>query len=262
MLQSWSKSVSKSLSKSLRTVRGVLRSLRIYYGDRARRVAMDRLYGEHVHAGDLVLDLGAHVGDRIACFRRLGARVVAVEPQPALVRTLKLLYGRDRAVAIEPVAVGARAGTIELKLNIDNPTVSTASAAFLRAAHGAQGWEGQEWTTSIQVPITTLDALIARHGAPAFIKIDVEGFEAEALAGLTRPPPALSFEFTTIQREVAAACIERCAALGLTRFNAALGESHALVHPSWLSAREIAAWLGTLPHAANSGDIYARLAES
>src|SRR5262249_48871260 len=154
------------------------------------------------------------VGDRVACFRRLGARVVAVEPQPALVRTLRLLYGRDRAVTIEPVAVGARAGTIELKLNIDNPTVSTASAAFLEAAHGAQGWEGQEWTSSIQVPVTTLDTLIARHGAPAFIKIDVEGFEADALAGLTRPPPALSFEFTTIQREVAAACIERCTALG------------------------------------------------
>jgi len=220
---------------------------------------MDRLYGEFVHPGDLVFDVGAHVGDRVAAFRRLGARVVAVEPQPALVRTLKLIYGRDCAVAIEPVAVGARAGTIELKLNVDNPTVSTASDAFLRAAHGAQGWEGQRWTGAVEVPVTTLDALIARHGAPAFIKIDVEGFEGEALAGLTQPPPALSFEFTTIQRDVAAACIERCAALGYRGYNAILGESHTLLHPGWLGGREIAAWLGTLPHAANSGDIYARL---
>jgi len=240
-----------------RTVRGVVRSLRIYYGDGSRTAAMARLYGRFVHPGDLVFDIGAHVGDRVGVFRRLGARVVAVEPQPALVRTLTLLYGRDHTVAIEPVAVGRSAGSAELRLNIDNPTVSTASEAFLQAARGAQGWEGQAWTRSLRVPVTTLDALIARHGAPAFIKIDVEGFEAEALAGLTRAPPALSFEFTTIQRDVAAACIERCSTLGLSRFNAMLGESHTFVHADWVSAREIAHWLAALPHLANSGDVYA-----
>ena len=66
------------MREALRTLRGVLRSLRIYYGDRGRRAAMDRLYGEFVHTGDLVFDIGAHVGDRVAAFRRLGARVVAV----------------------------------------------------------------------------------------------------------------------------------------------------------------------------------------
>jgi FkbM family methyltransferase len=240
-----------------RTVRGVLRSLRIYYGDRNRRAAMDRLYGRFVHAGDLVFDVGAHVGDRVAAFRRLGARVVAVEPQPALARTLTLIYGRDRAVTIAPLAVGRSAGTLELKINIDNPTVSTASADFVRAAHGAAGWEGQVWGRTIAVAVTTLDALIAQHGMPDFIKIDVEGFEAEALAGLTQPCPALSFEFTTIQRDVASACLARCVALGYRRFNAMLGESHVLVHPDWVSASEIEAWLLALPHSANSGDIYA-----
>jgi len=245
---------------SWRTIRGVVRSLRIYYGSTARRAAMDRLYGQFVRPGDLVFDIGAHVGDRVGAFRRLGARVVAVEPQPALVTTLKLIYGRDRAVTIEPVAVGAAAGTIDLKLNVDNPTVSTASEDFLRAAEGAVGWEGQAWTRIIRVSLVTLDALSARHGVPAFIKIDVEGFEAQALTGLTRPPPALSFEFTTIQRDVAATCLKRCAALGYTRFNAMLGESHALVQPGWVGAEEIAAWLAGLPQRANSGDIYARLA--
>jgi FkbM family methyltransferase len=246
-----------TLSEQWRTLRGVLRSLRIYYGNRARHADMDRLYRRVVKSGDLVFDVGAHVGDRVASFRRLGARVVAVEPQPALARTLKLLYRRDRAVVIEPVAVGRAAGTIALRVNVDNPTVSSASDAFIKAADGAPGWQGQRWSKTVQVPVTTLDVLIERHGLPAFIKLDVEGFEVEALAGLTRNVPALSFEFTTIQPELAAACIERCAALGYRLFNAALGESQALVHSRWQDAQAIANWLAALPMVANSGDIYA-----
>jgi FkbM family methyltransferase len=246
--------------EALRTARGILRSLRIYYGDRRRRAAMQRLYAQFVQPGDLVFDIGAHVGDRTAAFRRLGARVVAIEPQPALATTLRLLYGRDPAVTIEAVAVGRHAGTIALKLNPDNPTVSTASDAFIAAADGAPGWHGQLWTREIDVPMTTIDQLIARHGRPAFAKIDVEGFEAEALFGLNQPLAALSFEFTTIQRDVARSCLSRCQALGAFRYNAALGESQELVHRDWLAAEEIGRWLAALPIEANSGDIYARLA--
>jgi FkbM family methyltransferase len=245
--------------EGLRTARGVLRSLRIYYGDRGRRAAMQRLYARFVRPGDLVFDIGAHVGDRTAAFRSLGARVVAVEPQLALVRALKLIHGRDAGVVIEAAAVGRRAQTIEMMINIDNPTVSTASPDFVSAARGAEGWRGQEWSGRLAVPMTTLDALIARHGTPAFIKIDVEGYEAEALAGLTQPVAALSFEFTTIQRDVALASLDRCTALGYRRFNAALGESQAFVHSDWLDAASLARWLMALPQAANSGDIYAVL---
>lgn len=243
----------------LRIVRGIVRSLYIYYGDRRRSAAMDRLYRRFVRHGDLVFDIGAHVGDRVAAFRRLGARVVAIEPQPALVKTLKLLYGRDPNVMIEATAIGRSPGAIELMINVDNPTISTASTGFVNAARNALGWETQAWTTTIRVPLTTIDALMARHGMPTFIKIDVEGFEAEALAGLKRPSAALSFEFTTIQRDVAHACIKRCVALGYTGFNAALGESQKLAHENWKSADAIARWLAELPHEANSGDVYAVL---
>jgi hypothetical protein len=139
-----------------------------------------------------------------------------------------------------------------------NPTVSTASAAFVAAAAGAPGWADQAWRDRIRVEATTLDALIARHGRPAFIKLDVEGFEAEALAGLTVPVAALSFEFTTIQRDVAAAALARCVALGFDAYAASLGESHVLAHASWQSAPALGAWIAALPPAANSGDVYAR----
>jgi FkbM family methyltransferase len=246
-----------ALIDSLRVARGVARSLLIYYGNRRHRPAMERLYAAFVRPGDLVFDAGAHVGDRVGAFRRLEARVVAIEPQPALVRTLRILYGSDEGVVIEPMALGERIGSVELKLNLDNPTVSTASDDFVAAARGAPGWDGQAWTRRITVPMTTLDALIARHGLPRFIKIDVEGYEAQVLAGLSQPVDALSFEFTTIQRDVALAALDRCVTLGFARFDAALGESQTLVHGMWRSPDVIRRWLIDLPDAANSGDIYA-----
>jgi FkbM family methyltransferase len=245
--------------EAFRTVRGIIRSLRIYYGDRPRAAAMDRLYRGLVRPGDLVFDIGAHVGDRVASFRRLGARVVAVEPQPALVKLLRLFYGRRADVAIEAVAVGRGVGTADMMINPDNPTVSTASPEFVSAARDAPGWETQRWTGSVTVPVTTLDALIDKHGTPAFIKIDVEGFEQEALLGLSRAVSALSFEFTIIQRDVGLACIERCIALGFVRFNAALGESQSFVNAEWVGGEQVARWLTGLPSEANSGDIYAAL---
>jgi FkbM family methyltransferase len=243
---------------TLRTARGVMRSLGVYYGRKSRGGEKDRLYAQFVKAGDLVFDVGAHVGDRVASFRRLGARVLAIEPQPALAFTLKALYGRDRSVTIESKAVGRTLGIVNMNINVDNPTVSTASHAFIDAARGAQGWEGQVWEKTIAVPVTTLDVLFEAHGIPAFVKIDVEGFEAEVLAGMTRTVQALSFEFTTIQRDVAQSCIARCTALGFQRYNAALGESQEL--GEWRRSEDIARWLSELPHAANSGDIYARMA--
>jgi FkbM family methyltransferase len=241
-----------------RTLRGIIRSLRIYYGDRQHGPAMDRLYRGFIRPDDLVFDIGAHVGDRVACFRRLGAFVVAVEPQPALAKTLRLLYGRDGKVSIEEAAVGRQPGVIELNLNIDNPTVSTASVDLIAAAARAPEWHGQAWTKRVQVPLTTIDALTVQHGMPVFIKIDTEGFEAEVLAGLTQSVPALSFEFTLIQRNIAQDCIERCSALGYDRFNAVLGESQVLLHRDWIDARAIKCWLAELPSEANSGDVYAR----
>ncbi len=245
------------MREAFRTLSGVLRSLRTYYGNRPRQRAMDTLYRRFLREGNLAFDIGAHVGDRVASFRRLGARVVAVEPQPALVLTLRLLYGLDPKVTIEPVALGRETGTIELKLNPPNPTVATASREFIDAAEGAVGWEGQTWTKIAVVPLTTLDALIERHGLPRFVKIDVEGFEDEVLAGLTRPLPALSFEFTTIQRKVAFAAIERLVRGAPYAFNAALGESQEFVHAEPLDSQGISRWIESLPPEANSGDVYA-----
>lgn len=233
------------------------RSLEVYYGDAPREAAMDALYSRFVKAGDLAFDIGSHVGDRIGAFRRLGARVVALEPQPLCAEVVRTLYADDKRVALVESACGPAPGHISVHVNSANPTVTTASRDFVKAADGAGGWEGQVWDRTIEVPVTTLDDLIAAHGAPAFIKIDVEGFEADVLAGLSQQVPALSFEFTTIQRDVAYSCIDRIAALDNYGFDLALGESQTLHFDRWITAEAMHAHIATLPHSANSGDVYA-----
>jgi len=232
------------------------RSLRIYHSAKHAAV-LDGFYRRFLAPGDLAFDVGAHVGDRTASFRRLGARVVAVEPQPSLARLLRLLFGRDAGVVREAALVGAAAGVATMWLNRGNPTISTASPAFIAATDGKPGWEGQAWEATLDRPVTTLDALAAAHGRPDFIKLDVEGFEAEALRGLSFAPRALSFEFTTIQPAVALECLDRLAALGYRHFNACLGESMAFAHTAPVDRDGMAAFLAALPEAANSGDVYA-----
>ena len=93
---------SHQIGARWRSAAGTARSLVIYYGNPIRSWRMDRLYSRFVRRGDLIFDIGSHVGNRIGSFRRLGCRVVAVEPQPSLVRILRRFYGRDPDVAIVP----------------------------------------------------------------------------------------------------------------------------------------------------------------
>jgi FkbM family methyltransferase len=238
---------------------GVFRSLRIYHGKGAPREDMDALYRRFVRPGDVVFDIGAHTGDRVSSFRRIGARCIAVEPQPLLQRLLAHIHGADRNVVIVPCAVAARSGPAALHVNTRNPSVSTVSEAFIRKSKGSPGWEEQRWDELITVPAVTLDNLITRFAKPSFIKIDVEGYEDEVLLGLSKPVPALSFEFTTIGRDVAMRALDRLSCLGSYRFDFALGETQRLRFGRWLPADEMKHNLQNLPHEANSGDVYACL---
>ncbi|PMR67038.1 FkbM family methyltransferase [Halomonas heilongjiangensis] len=242
----------------LRQGLGLARSLLIYWRP-GRQRGLRRLYVGFVGPGDLVFDVGAHLGDRTAAFQALGARVVALEPQPALAPWLERLVGRRRGVTLLPWAVGAEAGEAELAVSEATPTVSTLAREWRHAIGDRNpGFRGVRWERRQRVQVTTLDALIAEHGLPRFCKIDVEGFEAEVLAGLGQPVAAVSVEFVAGALEVAEACVARLVELGDYRFNAIAGEGRRFLWPEWRSPAATRQWLARGADGLASGDLYAR----
>lgn len=237
---------------------GLGRSLLMYYGRPGAGARLDAFYRPFVPPGALCFDIGAHVGSRTRSFRRLGARVVAVEPQPDFARLLRLMFRHVPGVVVRQTAVAAAPGSLRLEISPRTPTVSTGSPAFIRETTRVPSFAWVAWSEAMQVPATTLDALIAEHGLPDFTKIDVEGMEDAVLAGLSQPLPALSFEFIPASLGSAFRSLDRLEALGLYRYNVAWGEDLALTG-EWRDAAAMRAWLQARAPEENSGDIYARL---
>jgi FkbM family methyltransferase len=221
---------------------------------RARRGP--RFYGQWLGEGSLVFDIGANVGERSRMFLALGCRVVAVEPQPGCVAELRRM-GDDRLV-IEEVALGAEAGVAQLHVS-DASTISSMADGWIERMRASGRFAGHEWRETIAVDVSTLDALIDRHGSPDFCKIDVEGFEAEVVAGLSRPLPLLSFEFTPEWSEGTERVLDRLEEIGFSEFNLSRRESLILEWPDWRSREALRGLLDTLPHYGGLfGDVYAR----
>ncbi len=240
---------------------GLLRSLIIYYRPWKNRQLAD-FYAQFIGPGDLCFDIGAHVGNRLWAWTRLGARCVGVEPQPHLAAYLRRRYGNHPDIVLVEEAVGREPGTATLHISRANPTVTTLSRSWIDQVRQTDAFAKVAWDDAVTVPVTTLDALIAQHGLPAFCKIDVEGYELAVLQGLSQPIPALSFEVALAggadALADAIACLDRLCELGTYRFNWSPGESHRLARSMWLNRAEMVAFLRDLPISANSGDVYAQ----
>jgi FkbM family methyltransferase len=243
---------------SLRRSAGILRSILMYYGVPWRNRAMMRFYAQYVRPGDLCFDVGAHVGNRLRALSKLGARVVALEPQPQCMLLLRRWYGRYPNVELLEKAVGAAPGTRTLFVSERTPTVTSLSADWIAAVGATPGFSGVTWDRGIPVPVTTLDELIARYGEPAFCKIDVEGAELDVLRGLSYPLKALSFEYIPAATDAAVACIGRLGELGSYEYNWSPGELPRLRSSTWLDPARMAEILRHMPTRERSGDVYAR----
>lgn len=243
---------------TLRAALGLGRSLAIYYGRPWRQVRLARFYAQFLGPGDLAFDVGAHVGNRSRAMRAAGARVVAFEPQSPFTGFLRHTLPRDITL-IEAAAGPVAAATAELAVSLLHPTVSSLRADFPGRAGASEGFEQVRWDARQRVRVTTLDAEIARHGLPRLIKVDVEGFEAEVLAGLSQPVETIAFEFLPALPEAARAALARIATLGPYRCNVVRGEAQGFLWPDWRTPEAVADFLHAQPPGAGSGDIYAWL---
>lgn len=205
--------------------------------------------------GDLVFDLGANLGERTALFRSLGATVVAVDPQPSSVAALEARFAGDARVKVVGKAVAAAPGTYTLRVDA-NSTLSTMSPEWIEGMKSSGRFDGAEWSDSIEVEGTTLDALIEEFGLPQFSKIDVEGYEAEVLAGLSRPLPSASFEFAGEAVERVVQCVERFSSLGPCEF--ALSYEESMLLGRWERAPDLIPRVRSFPDRLTWGDCYVR----
>jgi FkbM family methyltransferase len=238
---------------------GLLRSLLIYYGIPLRHQRLKSFYRPVRALGELMFDVGAHVGNRSRAWLALGGSVVAVEPQKSCLGILRWLYRKNRRIEIVPVALADSPGILELHVSSTHPTMTTTADSWISELEETGMSRGVRWDRKTVVPVTTLDRLIAEFGPPAFVKIDVEGAEGQVLEGLSRPVPVVSFEYFPTQKERALACIARLSGLGEYRFNYCIGERRRFALPEWLSEEEMSLLLSRMSPESRSGDVYARL---
>lgn len=130
-----------------------------------------------------LVDVGANVGDFVRAVSRLTElkSVYAFEPQPSCQAELgRILRGIPHAELI-PAAVGSHEGSLVLNLTANSRMASgLIPEAGMNAAYSPGDFDV---TGQISVPMVTLDTAIPDHVEIGVLKLDVQGFELEVLAG-------------------------------------------------------------------------------
>lgn len=213
---------------------------------RSREVKFYRDLLEGFKSGDLIFDIGANYGQKTDIFLRLGARVLAVDPDEMNQAALRDKFLRYRWVE-KPVAIVGKAVSDKCAVHtmwIDEPgsAKNTLSQKWVDALRGDDARFGHrlKFAQRKEVEAISLEELIMTYGAPFFVKIDVEGYEPHVLRGLKRPIPYLSFEVNLPEfKQEGLDCIEMLGGIAADgKFNYAVDCEQGIVLDRWLTLSE------------------------
>ena len=214
-------------------------------------------YRRFIKKNDLCFDIGANVGRKTDIFLKLGARVIAVEPQPECIHFLQKKYRFQKMVTVVGKAADSDIGKKDIYLSEVN-SLSSLSLDWIKSTQLSGRYDGITWGKQIKVETTTLDELIKIYGQPHFCKIDVEGYELSVLKGLTRSIATISFELAPESISMIESCILYLSFLGRARFNLSAGEdSRKFNYEHWMTRQEMIEKIRSLPETARYGEIYA-----
>lgn len=165
--------------------------------------------------GDIFFDVGANQGQKTDIFLRLGAKVVAVEPDEYNQKILKqnfLMYRLvEKPVTIVGKAVSDRSGAETMWVDEPGSAKNTLNPKWVETLRTDSSRFGKrlEFEETQKVQTITLEDLVRDYGRPFYIKIDVEGYEPAVLRRLRRPVPYISFEVNLPEfKPEALECIE------------------------------------------------------
>jgi len=209
---------------------------------------------------DLVFDVGANLGNRTEIFLRLGAKVIAVEPNSMLTKKLKKKY--QNKIIVENIGLGNENG-VEF-LNIASmSTISSFSESYIESVK-TNRFSEFTWGNKMLCQIKTLDTLIAEYGVPQFIKIDVEGFEAEVLKGLSNKINYISLEYNVPDCiDILNDCVNEIERIdSQAMFNYSVADTAALNLQTWINSLDFKRMISTKEFTDSSwGDIYVKMAD-
>ena len=168
--------------------------------ERDRELNSYRKILRNLPTGALVFDVGANHGYKVDMFLRLGASVVAIDPDPCNQKILAARFHKYRLrrqpVSIVDAAVSDTTATAEMWIDMPGSAKNTLSSKWVSTLRNDDTRFGEtlNFSQRLSVRTATLADLTTTFGAPFFVKIDVEGHEPAVIAGITEPVPVLSFE--------------------------------------------------------------------